>query len=90
MNWRIDVAARPLCLSVALLRLDIGGTIHAGANRLEIKVADLWVNRLIGDAQPGVTKKITFTTVPTYRPDAPLRTSGLIGPVNLFERTAPR
>ena len=49
---------------------------------LQVKVANLWVNRLIGDAQPGA-KKITFTAMPTYRADAPLRPSGLMGPVTL-------
>ncbi len=66
----------------APFRLDIGGTLQVGNNKLEIKVANLWVNRLIGDAQPGA-KKITFTAMPTYRADAPLRPSGLIGPVTL-------
>ncbi|MGK6320377.1 glycosyl hydrolase [Sphingomonas sp. DT-204] len=64
-------------------RLDIAGTVKPGRNRLEVRVANLWVNRLIGDVQPGA-KKITFTTVPTYKPDAPLRPSGLIGPVRLM------
>lgn len=64
-------------------RLDIGKLVRAGSNRLEIRVADLWVNRLIGDAQPGA-HKITWTAMPTYQPDAPLRPSGLIGPVRLF------
>lgn len=63
-------------------RLDIGPLVRRGTNRIEIKVANLWVNRLIGDAQPGATK-ITYTTLPTYRADAPLRPSGLIGPVTL-------
>ena len=49
-----------------------------------MRVANLWVNRLIGDAQPNVTQKITWTAVPTYLPDAPLRPSGLIGPVQLL------
>jgi hypothetical protein len=66
----------------APFRLDIGAAVRAGANRLEVRVADLWVNRLIGDAQPGA-KKITWTALPTYKPDAPLRPSGLIGPVRL-------
>ena len=65
-------------------RIDIGPAVRPGRNALEIKVADLWVNRLIGDAQPGVTDKITYTSLPTYRPDAPLRPSGLIGPVTLL------
>jgi hypothetical protein len=42
------------------------------------------VNRLIGDAQPNVKQRVTWTAVPTYRPDAPLRPSGLIGPVRLL------
>jgi alpha-L-rhamnosidase len=64
-------------------RVDIGSTAKPGKNTLEVRVANLWVNRLIGDAQPGA-KKITFTTLPTYRADAPLRPSGLIGPVTLM------
>ena len=64
-------------------QVDIGGAAKAGRNRLSIKVANLWVNRLIGDAQPGA-RKITYTAMPTYRPDAPLRRSGLIGPVELL------
>jgi hypothetical protein len=53
---------------------------------VEIRVANLWVNRLIGDAQPGA-KKVTFTAAPTYTADAPLRPAGLIGPVTLHART---
>ena len=61
---------------------DVTGLVHAGTNTLEVRVTNLWVNRLIGDAQPGA-KPITFTTLKTYRADAPLRPSGLIGPVTL-------
>jgi hypothetical protein len=67
-------------------RVDIGSTAKAGKNTLEVRVANLWVNRLIGDAQPDA-KKITFTSMPTYRADAPLRPSGLIGPVTLMSAT---
>lgn len=65
-------------------RLDIARAVHKGANRLDIRVADTWVNRLVGDAQPGA-KPITWTAMPTYRADAPLRPAGLIGPVRLLE-----
>jgi hypothetical protein len=65
-------------------RLDIGAAVRKGSNQLEIRVANLWVNRLIGDAQPGAVK-VAFTTLPTYRADAPLRRSGLIGPVQLLK-----
>lgn len=67
----------------APFRLDIGKAVRRGSNTVEIKVANLWVNRLIGDVQPGATK-VTFTTMPTYTASAPLRPSGLIGPVALL------
>jgi hypothetical protein len=61
--------------------LDITKAARPGRNVLKVKVANLWVNRLIGDAQSGIRKKYTFTTIPTYKPAAPLRESGLLGPV---------
>ena len=63
--------------------VDIGALVTTGRNDIEIHVANLWVNRLIGDAQPGATK-VTFTAAPTYTADAPLRPSGLIGPVTVL------
>ncbi len=63
-------------------RVDLSGLVRQGRNALEVKVANLWVNRLIGDAQPDA-KRVTWTAIPTYRADAPLRPSGLIGPVTL-------
>lgn len=64
-------------------RVDISSAVKKGDNAIEVRVANLWVNRLIGDAQPDA-KKVTFTSLPTYRPDAPLRPSGLIGPVRIL------
>lgn len=64
-------------------RINITGALNPGENNIEIKVTNLWVNRLIGDLQPGVSKKITYTTMPFYRPDSPLKTSGLLGPVQV-------
>jgi hypothetical protein len=64
-------------------RIDISALALPWNNRLEIQVANTWVNRLIGDAQPGATK-LTYTAMPSYRADAPLRPSGLIGPVRLL------
>jgi hypothetical protein len=63
--------------------LDVTKALRPGRNVLKVKVVNLWVNRLIGDAQPDAKKKYTFTTIPTYRPDAPLRESGLLGPVTI-------
>jgi hypothetical protein len=65
--------------------LDITDAVQSGLNQLQVKVANLWVNRLIGDAQPDVKAKYTFTTIPTYEADAPLRASGLLGPVQILQ-----
>lgn len=67
----------------APFRLDIAGAAKSGRNRVEVRVANLWVNRLIGDAQLGATK-IAWTASRTYPATAPLRASGLIGPVKLL------
>lgn len=52
-------------------RVNVGPLVHEGSNDPEIRVANLWVNQLIGDKQPGATA-VTYTTFSTYRPDAPL------------------
>jgi hypothetical protein len=66
-------------------RLDVTKAVRTGRNLLKIEVTNLWVNRLIGDAQPGARRKYTFTTIPTYLPDAPLRESGLLGPAQILQ-----
>jgi alpha-L-rhamnosidase len=66
-------------------RVDVTGHLVKGKNAIEIRVANKWVNRLIGDAQQGASK-IAFAAIPTYAPDAPLRPSGLIGPVRLISQ----
>ncbi len=65
-------------------RVDISSALKPGANTLVVKVTNLWVNRLIGDAQPGVTSKITYTTMPFYQANSPLQPSGLLGPVQVM------
>ena len=49
--------------------------------RLSIKVTNAWVNRLIGDEQPGRDDKYTFADVKPYKANSPLLPSGLLGPV---------
>ena len=61
-------------------------SLQKGKNKLEIKVTNQWVNRLIGDAQPGVKDKITYTAMQFYAADAPLLPSGLLGPVKLWSQ----
>ena len=72
-------------------RLAITEALKPGSNTVQIKVTNLWVNRLIGDAQPnsgaaGATKKITFTTMPFYQATSPLLPSGLLGPVRILSK----
>jgi hypothetical protein len=74
----------------APFRVDVTSALKPGANTLQIKVINLWVNRLIGDQQPGATQKYTYTSQQFYRADSPLLPSGLIGPVQLISVTAPR
>ena len=62
-------------------RVNLTGQIKQGENRLEVKITNLWVNRLIGDQQPGVTKKITYTSEPYYSAGSTLMPAGLMGPV---------
>lgn len=62
--------------------VDISKAVKRGRNRVEVQVANMWVNRLIGDQQPGATK-ISYTALPTYTAKAPLQPAGLIGPVNI-------
>lgn len=64
-------------------RLNIGEYARPGENDIHIRVANLWVNRLIGDAQPGA-EPVSWIASPTYSANAPLRPSGLIGPVALL------
>ena len=57
--------------------------LHAGTNDLEVKVINLWPNRIIGDLQPGATRKWTYTASNWYTADSPLLPSGLLGPVTV-------
>jgi hypothetical protein len=57
--------------------------LKPGKNEIEISVTNLWVNRLIGDAQPSATQKFTHTNITKYKADSPLLPSGLFGPVTI-------
>jgi hypothetical protein len=67
---------------------DVTGLLKPGSNALEVTVTNLWPNRLIGDAQPGVTLPYTFSTFKPYQADGKLMPSGLLGPVRLLSRSA--
>lgn len=76
--------------------VDLTGIVQPGKNLLEIDVTNLWVNRLIGDAQLPEEKRFTKTHARRtaadqgphahlrgYKADDPLLPSGLLGPVRL-------
>ena len=57
-------------------------------NHLEVRVVNSWANRLIGDEQPDVPERITFTSYRYYSADDPLPASGLMGPVKLITQVS--
>ena len=71
-------------------RVDVGRVLKPGSNNVEVTVTNLWVNRLVGDLQPGVSKTYTFTTHNPYKASSPLLPSGLLGPVKLFSAKVPK
>jgi hypothetical protein len=65
-------------------RVDVTGTLKPGANKVEIKVTNPWVNRIIGDRQPNTVKTYRFTSPKYYKADSKLVPSGLLGPVQII------
>jgi len=73
----------------APFRVDVTAALKPGPNSVEVKVTNLWVNRLVGDQQPDAAKKYTYTAMQFYRADSPLLPSGLLGPVELVAQKSP-
>lgn len=65
-------------------RLDTAGALRSGVNTLEVRVANLWPNRLIGDASLPEPQRVTWTTWSPFTKDMPLLESGLLGPVRVL------
>ena len=70
-------------------RVDISQVVREKENRLEIDVANLWPNRLIGDQRLPPAQRVAQTTWNPYKPDSALLPSGLLGPVTLQSETWP-
>jgi hypothetical protein len=68
-------------------RVDVTSALKPGKNEVSVKVVNAWVNRMIGDEQPGATK-YTFADVKPYKANSPLQTSGLLGPVAVVRADA--
>jgi hypothetical protein len=67
-------------------QVDITETVKAGSNKVQVKITNVWKNRLIKDAQLPKESRVTWSFYPFYEnePDAPLMESGLLGPVRVL------
>jgi hypothetical protein len=67
---------------------DVTAVLKPGINRLEVKIINLWPNRIIGDQQPGVVRKHTWLNAnyAPFKADSPLLESGLLGPVRILQK----
>jgi hypothetical protein len=63
---------------------DISQTVIPGTNTVELKVTNLWPNRLIGDQHLPEVERYTETNYNKFGKEDPLWPSGLVGPVRLF------
>lgn len=66
-------------------RADVTPALAEGATNVELKVevANLWVNRLIGDAALAEKDRTTFSTARHWGAKDALKPSGLLGPVTV-------
>jgi hypothetical protein len=64
-------------------RMEISGILHEGKNTLKIEVANLWINRMIGDQSLPVEKRFTWSAWTPYKKTDNLVPSGLLGPVTI-------
>jgi len=67
----------------APFRVEVTDVLKPGPNHLEIKITNLWPNRLIGDQIVPKKDRTTWASVSLYKATSPLMPSGLLGPVTL-------
>jgi hypothetical protein len=68
----------------APFRVNITEAMQPGINHLEIKITNLWPNRIIGDQALPEAERITWTCVPIFKAGDALLPSGLLGPVTII------
>ncbi len=64
-------------------KTDITDYINGQTVELEVKVTNLWVNRLIGDSRLKKSERKTYVPASFYGPEDELLSSGMAGPVRL-------
>ena len=78
-------------LWLAPFRVDIGGAVKAGENRLEVMVVNSWHNRVMGDDALPEDKRLTRTNIRVTKSGRfqwKLENSGLLGPVRIMTDNA--
>ena len=69
---------------MAPYQVDISAAVRIGPNHLEVKIVNLWPNRLIGDQNVSPSERRTRTNITKFKKDSPLLPSGLLGPVRVL------
>ena len=64
-------------------RADITRAAKPGKNQLEVRITNLWPNRLIGDQSLPEAERIAHTPDTSFKKESPLLDSGLLGPVTI-------
>jgi hypothetical protein len=64
-------------------RVNITDAVKSGGNKLEVNVANLWPNRMIGDTMLPPAERFTWSAYNPFTMNSPLPASGLLGPVTL-------
>jgi hypothetical protein len=64
-------------------RVDVTDVVKSGRNTLEIRVANRWPNRMIGDAALPASGRFTWSSFEPFTKDTPLPKSGLLGPMTI-------
>jgi hypothetical protein len=68
---------------MAPYRLKITNSLKEGENTLEIKVVNVWRNRITGDKTLPEEEQTSSVLIDNITPDEKLITSGLLGPVTI-------
>lgn len=71
-------------------RVDITDAAKPGVNKIEVRVTNVWKNRLVGDQKLPVASRLTWTFYPFYKAGDSLVESGLLGPARLLSSEAVR
>jgi hypothetical protein len=64
-------------------QVDISNAVKSGSNTLEISITNPWNNRIVGDLKLPPDKRRTSLSLATVKPNTPLQSAGLLGPVTL-------